>query len=950
MPWNLGSPATSSSLDSLPVRENFEFLRDSLKTHVSGSNAHNADAITIDVIGSPSIDNVEEFHSNILSAGTLCIDLITDGGDGTITVSSGSGFIRAIDLDSAPLLSFEWASSSSIAINDDVLTYVYLDYNGGSPIIKTTTDRNDISDNCEVCIGHAYKESGSLTIHTRTGGLNTCDITRRIDRRIKDLRNFERSSGMVTSESGVRNITITAGEGWRGLDRFTTLAQNTSGSGDTFTYWYRDGGGGWTKVIDQTQIDNTQYDDGSGTLQTLNTNKYGVHWVFLCNDGHIDIVYGQGDYKLAEAQIAEVPSGLPDKINKFDLIIAKIIIKKNDATFTEVATAFEIFFPRSEVINHNDLGNLDGGKVDEYYHLENVEHSALVDGGSADGYHIHPASGSGEADTLDSVCERGAETDVAITVSASGSVFNSLHISDDLQAYEGRFTDGIRLGYPPSMNRSHLTWYGNPSYGQAGKLWFQKIDTSNSPTIDLIFFGIVNPDGTQGSLFHVKRNAEYEPPSIGWNISPPPSGSAFVVGAGSGSLVGWQNTFAIRKAENQNSNLFKIYDSAGNDQILIDSDYELWRRTDGMTFRGNSTDNRVLAMCKEDKTRYYGFEFNGNNLQLRYFTGGVTFFEFETDGEINPIGAFSQNLALNKNLILNADYSDDDAVVYFYKPTSGYETLIWNKTTTQFEFSDDLWVDGTIEAIGSGSVLNNLKIDNNLHVYGDLIVEGVFAAVHNNLSGLQGGKANEYYHLENAEHGALVDGGSADGYHIHPASGSGGAVGTKYIILPIDGATLPDDSAGNKSAAVERKKSSAGAPSPHFMQVLFDDTTEEFLYWSFRFPGDYGSGLTAKIQYKMENALASSGSVYFDVALMAVSPGDAQDVDADSMDTVNSGNATVPGTVGYLGEISITLTNIDSLAAGDFIVLYLKRDADNVSDTATGDAEVIGFSIEYIPS
>jgi hypothetical protein len=322
------------------------------------------------------------------------------------------------------------------------------------------------------------------------------------------------------------------------------------------------------------------------------------------------------------------------------------------------------------------------------------------------------------------------------------------------------------------------------------------------------------------------------------------------------------------------------------------------------------------------------------------------------------------------NFYINCDYGDQDAILYFKKPVSGVEFLKWNKDSGWFEFSEDLLVSGSLY-IGNGTSASNKNIfayngDTNLPAlrynetanrweYSDdgvifNSISGSGGGNHNTLAGLQGGQADEYYHLKSAEHSALVDGGSADGYHTHPSSGSGGGGSvTKYILLPIEAATLPDDSTGNKAAAIERKKSSAGAPSPHFMQALFDADTEEFLYWSFRIPGDYSSGLTAKIQYKM--ASATSGKVDFDVALMAVSDGDSQDVDADSMSTVNSGDETVPGTAGYLGEISITLTNVDNLAAGDFVVIYLKRDADDgTNDTATGDCEVIAFSLEYTPS
>lgn len=104
-----------------------------------------------------------------------------------------------------------------------------------------------------------------------------------------------------------------------------------------------------------------------------------------------------------------------------------------------------------------------------------------------------------------------------------------------------------------------------------------------------------------------------------------------------------------------------------------------------------------------------------------------------------------------------------------------------------------------------------------------------------------------------------------------------------------------------------------------------------------------GSGtLKADIHYMM--ASATSGTVNFEVSVEAVTAADATDLDAgESFDSVNSGSATVPGTAGYLGVMTITLTNKDSVAAGDYVRLKLDRDGDDggSDDTATGDAYVM---------
>lgn len=132
-------------------------------------------------------------------------------------------------------------------------------------------------------------------------------------------------------------------------------------------------------------------------------------------------------------------------------------------------------------------------------------------------------------------------------------------------------------------------------------------------------------------------------------------------------------------------------------------------------------------------------------------------------------------------------------------------------------------------------------------------------------------------------------------------------------------------------------------------RVLFDAATPQTMHWVFRMPADYASGLTARVQYTMVSAV--SGTVEVEASLMAVSDGDAQDLDAAGHDTANTGSATVPATAGHLDEISITMTNADAVAAGDWCAFRLARDADDVTnDTASGDLELRALSLEYVTS
>ena len=83
------------------------------------------------------------------------------------------------------------------------------------------------------------------------------------------------------------------------------------------------------------------------------------------------------------------------------------------------------------------------------------------------------------------------------------------------------------------------------------------------------------------------------------------------------------------------------------------------------------------------------------------------------------------------------------------------------------------------------------------------------------------------------------------------------------------------------------------------------------------------------------------------MAVESVTSADALDLDtATGYDTVNAGNdAAVPGTAGYMEQLSITLANLDSAAAGDLLRISVARDIADGADTATGDCYVLAVEI-----
>ena len=138
--------------------------------------------------------------------------------------------------------------------------------------------------------------------------------------------------------------------------------------------------------------------------------------------------------------------------------------------------------------------------------------------------------------------------------------------------------------------------------------------------------------------------------------------------------------------------------------------------------------------------------------------------------------------------------------------------------------------------------------------------------------------------------------------------------------------------------------SDATDPQVRWPELLFDTTTEEHWYWSFAMPSNYGSAPIVDVYFKATSA--TSGTAAFNAKIFAVHPDAATDWDAGEFAAEQTAaSETVPGVAGYLSFLSITLTNADSVAANDMVVLAVFRDVS--VDNAAGDLEVPMVVLRY---
>lgn len=311
-----------------------------------------------------------------LSSGVVEDPTFTDNGNGTFSIGTGSANFYSNNSGSSIIKTFSVNSGSFVA-SSSLTTYVYYDYNNGYPILVPTLDVAVINGFDKVGVFTIFNYSNTLYhISLDTPGLA---LSNKLLRRTIQTDRFVRQSGFALDETGSRNVTISAGTLWYGVNN-QSLASFNSTTGSMLLFWHS--ASVWTSSR-VTQYNNINYDDGV-TTQSLSTNRYAVNYVYrTVGDDTAMTVLGSGNYTLFDAQASQPPANLPQFIQSHGLLTGRIIVQQNSNTASQIDLAFVSTFTPSPTTVHNDLSGLQGGTVDEYYHLTSGEYNRFQSNSSS---------------------------------------------------------------------------------------------------------------------------------------------------------------------------------------------------------------------------------------------------------------------------------------------------------------------------------------------------------------------------------------------------------------------------------------------------------------------------------------------------------------------------------------------------------------------------------------
>lgn len=334
---------------------------------------------SIKVLGAPTWTNQCHFNNLFGSAGRATGGLVSDDGSLNIDVNAGTGFIKALDDDTAQLFSMDWVASTGNAIPDGTRRYVGVEYNSGSPQVDVRTSENWDLDT-EFPLASVIREDGKLHILNNPWWV-TDGMTNIIERFQADgyVVRDNNVGGMIIADEGNRNLSISAGVIWSRLNEFPIDAIDTSATDTIEYYWYNGVAGTWNES-DVTAWSGTQWNNTSlATLQNLNNNYYYNTWVYVEGDDlNYSLIYAQAQHTtLANAEAEAPPTLLPTHIQEHGLLIGRIISRQGTVAAIGIESAFDTVFSPSSATSHNNLAGLQGGTANQYYHLTSSEYTEL---------------------------------------------------------------------------------------------------------------------------------------------------------------------------------------------------------------------------------------------------------------------------------------------------------------------------------------------------------------------------------------------------------------------------------------------------------------------------------------------------------------------------------------------------------------------------------------------
>jgi trimeric autotransporter adhesin len=309
------------------------------------------------------ITNISTQIQQASSIGAISDPVITTSGL-NVTINAGSGYLMNGTFPS-DFLDYITYNTQTISLPANVASWLYID---DTATLQSSPSIPDYVQN--IIVGRAKMGGASLEFQQDVDR-SAVHVASSIDNALRNSIGNVFNSGCIGSpgSSGMQ-ISVSNGDYWYSNDNY--LPASTTNI--TMLGYYRNGSGGYiTTNLSSVPL---QWDNNSGTLQTLTSSQWTKSSIFIVGDGILQkylFVYGQQTFA---TQIEATTGPLPNQPSFFDGNIAPIIgviingadITLDSSRITDIRPTLAFKAESATVTSdHNSLLNLTVGDAHTQY-------------------------------------------------------------------------------------------------------------------------------------------------------------------------------------------------------------------------------------------------------------------------------------------------------------------------------------------------------------------------------------------------------------------------------------------------------------------------------------------------------------------------------------------------------------------------------------------------------
>jgi hypothetical protein len=261
------------------------------------------------------------FEGGDLTDGTTPLSVTLEAGFGYTSLTSGS---------TSELIQIKW-DTQEVLLSANTTRYIYFNNNGALSLSSSQPNTKT-----NILLGRVVTNSTSVEFVDTASKIDAYHAGNNIDQFTRSALGAIYESGSTVTGNTNRELSVTAGTYHFGGNKLTSLAVP---SPMIFTTYHRsDVAGQWVRGM-ATVVQNSQYDNGTGTLTNISAGKFARHALYILGAGASSkymLVYAQQEYNSqVEAEVGYLPTP-PSYFVDSVVLIASLIVQEGNNTLINV--------------------------------------------------------------------------------------------------------------------------------------------------------------------------------------------------------------------------------------------------------------------------------------------------------------------------------------------------------------------------------------------------------------------------------------------------------------------------------------------------------------------------------------------------------------------------------------------------------------------------------------